>query len=80
MKCFLFYAGSPHEKPIPFRSMAEAKDESLRTARELARFDQNCEASLHLRDERIHDEPKMCEYPSAVLSLTARGNLKVEAA
>lgn len=78
MRCYLYYAGSPYERPEAHRSLGEAKDAFLRTARELARLGQPCEATLHLRDERIHDEPKWEEYPYLVLSLTERGNLKCE--
>jgi hypothetical protein len=78
MRCYLYYAGSAFEKPEPYRSLGEAKDAFLRTARHLDRFGQRCEATLHLRDERIHDEPKCAEYPDWTLSLTERGNLKCE--
>ena len=78
MKCYLYYAGSPYERPEAHRSLGEAKDAFLRTARELDRYGQECKAAIHLRDERIHDEPKMCDYPSVVLSLTGRGNLRLE--
>lgn len=80
MRCYLIYAGSPHEKPEAFRSMAEAKDDFWVTAKELDRYGQKCEATLHLRDERIHDEPKMSEYPEYVLSLGPRGGLRCEQA
>lgn len=78
MKCYLYYAGSPYEKPEAHRSLGEAKDAFLRTAQHLDRFGQRCEATIHLRDERIHDEPKCEEYPYLMLSLTARGNLRLE--
>lgn len=78
--CYLYYAGSAFEKPELHRSLGEAKDAFLRTARELDRIGQKCEATIHFRDERIHDEPKMAEYPDYVLSLTARGNLRCERA
>lgn len=61
-----------------FTSKAAAKQSFQHQATELARYGQDCTATLHSRDERIHDEPKMCEYPDAVLSLTSRGALKVE--
>lgn len=78
MRCYLYYAGTGHEKPIPYRSMAEAREEFLLTARELDRFGQAMTATLHMRDERVHDEPKMAEYPDYVLSLGPRGGLKLE--
>lgn len=76
MKCYLYYAGSPFEKPEPFRSMVEAKEEFLRTARELDRYGQECTATIHIAPTL----EQMSEYPAYVLSLTPRGNLKCERA
>lgn len=76
MRCYLFYAGSPHDEPIPFRSMAEAKDDFWVTAKELDRYGQKCEATLHIAPTLL----QMSEYPDYVLSLGPRGGLKVESA
>lgn len=75
MRCYLLYAGSPHDEPIPFRSMSEAKDDFWVTAKELDRYGQAITASSHIAPTLSH----MSEYPDYVLSLGPRGGLKVEA-
>lgn len=74
MKCYLYYAGSAFEKPEPHRSLGEAKEAFLRTARELDRYGQECTATIHIAP----DISQLAEYPDLVLSLTGRGNLKCE--
>lgn len=76
MRCYLLYAGSPHDEPIPFRSMSEAKDDFWVTAKELDRYGQAITASLHIAPTLL----QMSEYPDYVLSLGPRGGLKVESA
>lgn len=76
MKCYLYYTGSPYTHPAPFRSITEAKEDFLASARELDRLGQRCEATIHIAPTR----EQMDEYPDYVLSLTARGNLRCERA
>lgn len=81
MKCYLSYT-SDHSlfDAEPCGSIAEAKRCFVRTAEELAyRGQEGTEAFIHLRDERQHDEPKLCADPSYFLSLGPRGGLKCEA-
>lgn len=81
MKCYLLYSTSYDQSDAELcDSIGEAKREFMRTAEELDRYGQAIEASIHLRDERCHDEPKLCEDPSYALSLGPRGGLKCEGA
>lgn len=59
-----------------FKSKAAALDEFETTARNLARYGQRIEASLHIADSR----GALQEYPDFVLSLGPRGGLRCERA
>lgn len=81
MKCYLSYT-SDHSllDAEPCDTIAEAKFRFSDAADGLGRL--GCEgvsAFIHLRDERQHDEPKVCADPSYFLSLGPRGGLKCEA-
>lgn len=79
MECYLRFENEYLDDAERCDSIAQAKRSFMRTAEELDRYGQQIEATIHLRDERIHDEPKCGEYPSFVLSLGPRGGLKCEA-
>lgn len=72
--CFLCFAGDYLEDATKCRSIEYAKGEFLATAKELDRFGQRIEASIHIADTRA----EIAEYPDYVLSLGPRGGLKVE--
>lgn len=59
-----------------FGSKANALYAFETTARELARYDQHIEASLHIADSK----DDLQEYPDFVLSLGPRGGLRCERA
>ncbi len=59
-----------------YPSMRAAVEAYADTARELARYGQRCEASLHFANNR--DE--LQEYPDRLLSVGPRGGIKVERA
>ncbi len=81
MKCYLSYSSDFSLLDAePCISIADAKTRFVRTAEDLERYDLRCTgAFIHLRDESLHDEPKLCEDPSYFLSLGPRGGLKCEA-
>lgn len=74
--CYLRMGNDPLEEAILFPSIAEACDEFLDTARELARYGQRIEASIHIADNFY----EVAEYPDYVLALGPRGGLKKERA
>lgn len=61
---------------VRYESKADAIESFARTARELDRFGQHIEASLHYptQDHKVHD------YPDYVLSLGPRGGIRCEKA
>ena len=75
MKCYLLYA-TWHSGFEVQASVKDAKEEFLRTARELDRFGQTVEASLHIAKSK----DLINEYPDYVLSLGKFGGLRCERA
>jgi hypothetical protein len=57
-----------------YPSMRAAIEAYAETARELDRYGQKCEASLHFARNR----EELQEYPDRVLSLGPKGGIKVE--
>lgn len=62
------------EDAKPYRSKRAAVDAFADTARELARYDQRIEASVHIAPTMA----EVVEYPDFVLSLGPRGGVRVE--
>lgn len=56
-----------------YRTRADAVDAYGAVARELARYGQGLDASVHLAPTRA----ELVEYPDLVLSLGSRGNVRV---
>lgn len=75
-KCYLLMSGDYPEDATFCRSIAYALGEFEATARELDRYGQKIEASIHFVDAQGED---FAEYPDRVLSLGPRGGLKVGA-
>jgi hypothetical protein len=73
--CYLRYQDEPLDEAKFFQSKGAAVDAFERTARELDRYGQKIEASLHLGNK-----DDLSEYPDFVLSLGPRGGLRVERA
>ena len=73
MKCYLLYTGLYNEFEVQ-ASVKAAKADFLSTARELDRFGQSIEASLHIAKSK----DLINEYPDYVLSLGKFGGLKCE--
>lgn len=73
MRVYLLYQGEYLEDATGYQSKWAAVDAFERTARELDRFGQKIEASLHLGVQG-----ELNEYPDFVLSLGPRGGLRVE--
>lgn len=76
MAYFLRIGGDYLEDAVEYRTKTEAINAYKNTARELAKFGQGLEASIHIGDSR--DE--VVEYPDFVLSLGPRGGVRVERA
>lgn len=74
MIIYLCFAGDYLSDSKRFESKKAAIDHFTDTARELARFDQKIEASLHIG--KSLDE--ISEYPDFVLSLGPRGGIVCE--
>ena len=74
MKTYLRIDNDTLDEARLYPTMRAAIDAYAETARELARYDQACVASLHFA--RNADE--LDEYPDRILSLTPRGAVKVE--
>ena len=74
-RCFLRLASDPLENAIYYFTVTDAVNAFERQARQLARFGQRLEATLHYVDS-VSDVP--AEYPNCVLSLGPRGGLRVE--
>lgn len=64
------------EDAVRHRTLADAKATFLETARELDRYGQRIEASVHIAETESHVQ----EYPDYVLALGPRGGLKCERA
>lgn len=76
MKTYLRIGSDYLEQATAYRNKRAAVEAFAETARELARYDQRIEASLHYANNR--DE--LAEYPDFVLSLGPRGGVKIERA
>ncbi|PRZ56368.1 hypothetical protein BX589_10118 [Paraburkholderia fungorum] len=76
MKTFLRYESDTLEEAKPFASKREAVEAFEATARELIRFGQKIEASLHI----AASIDELAEYPDFVLSLGPREGVRCEAA
>ncbi len=76
MKCFLRYAHEYLEDSIPFNSISDAKFDFENTAKELDRYGQHIEASIHI----AKDVESLNEYPEFVLTLTPRGAIRCDRA
>ena len=71
-KCYLRFSGDMPSDAKGYRSIKDARLAYLRTARELAKYGQSIEASLHFVDVFDGD---YAEYPDRVLSLSDRGSI-----
>jgi hypothetical protein len=77
MPYYFLRIGSDYlEEAAAYRRKSSAVAVFAEQARELARYDQRLEASIHIADSR--DE--LAEYPDFVLSLGPRGGVRVERA
>lgn len=72
MKCFLKFS-SDHDY-TECKSIAYAKAEFMAVAKQLDRYGQRIEASIHI----AQNSDEIAEYPDYVLSLGPRGGLKIE--
>lgn len=73
---YLRYQQDTLDEAKGYQSKGAAVDAFERTARELDRFGQAIEASLHFANGR----EELAEYPNFVLSLGPRGGLRCERA
>ena len=69
-----YYLRMGSDQAVGFKTRVAALDEFHATARELDRYGQRIEASLHIADSRS----ALQEYPDFVLSLGPRGGLRCE--
>lgn len=76
MKTFLRVDNDFLTEAKPYPSKACAIDAFREIANELARYGQECTASLHIAESK----EELAEYPDFVLSLGPRGGLRVVAA
>jgi hypothetical protein len=74
--CYLRMGSDYLSESVRFPSIAKAKAEFFATARELWRYEQPIEASIHLG----HTLDEIVEYPDYTLRLGPKGNLIKEAA
>jgi hypothetical protein len=74
MKCFLCFAGDPLDGATRCLSLTDALIEFHTVAKELNRFGQSIEASIHIAPTR----KDIAEYPDYVLSLGPKGGIKKE--
>lgn len=80
IKCYLRQGNDYLEDVKLMPSLQAAKAEFEFTARELARFDQKIQATIHIYDPRVNDAPFCHEYPDYVLSLGPKGGLRCDRA
>jgi hypothetical protein len=71
---FLRIGSDSLEQAIKCHSLRDAKDHFAEVARELDRYGQEIDASVHISDKRS----TISEYPDYVLSLGPRGGIRVE--
>lgn len=69
--CYLREGSDYLEDATRFNSIADAKDSFLSTAKDLDRFGQTHEATIHIAKSKY----EVAEYPDYVLSLGPRGGL-----
>jgi len=74
MKTYLRIGSDSLEQATAHRTMADAVAEFEEAARELDRYGQAIEASIHFAPNRA----AIAEYPDRVLSLGPRGGVKIE--
>lgn len=74
MKAYLRIGADTLDAAKRYPSMRAAIEAYAEVARELARYDQRIEASLHFARNR----EELQEYPDRLLSLTVRGAIKCE--
>lgn len=81
VKCYLRQGDDYLEDAKLMPSLQAAKDEFESAARELARFGQKIEATIHIYDPRVMNGALFChEYPDYVLSLGPKGGLRCDRA
>lgn len=81
VKCYLRQGDDYLEDAKLMPSLQAAKDEFESTARELDRFGQKIEATIHIYDPRVMNGALFChEYPDYVLSLGPKGGLRCDRA
>jgi hypothetical protein len=76
-KCYLRIGSDALEQAEFCGSIGDALAEFGEVARELDRYGQSIDASIHFVDRR--NDPELTEYPDRVLSLGPRGGIKMEA-
>ena len=74
MKTFLRMGSDYLDQATAHRTIGDACAEFMEAARELDRYGQRIEASLHFAP----DLASVAEYPDRILSLGPRGGLKME--
>lgn len=74
MRCYLRIGNDTTEQAACHLTKASAIAEFAEAARELARYDQRIEASLHYAPSRVEID----DYPDFVLSLGPRGGIRCE--
>lgn len=81
VKCYLRQGDDYLKDAKLMPSLQAAKDEFESTARELDRFGQKIEATIHIYDPRVMNGALFChEYPDYVLSLGPKGGLRCDRA
>lgn len=73
-KCFLCFSGETLDDAKKYRSISDAVDAFLITARELDQFGQRIGASIHIANNRA----ELSEYSDYILSLGPRSGLVKE--
>lgn len=80
MRAYLRIGSDYLEDAKMFDTIKDARDHFEGVSRELARFGQEVEASIHFYDRAIEDAPHCHEYPEYVLHLGPRGGVRMERA
>ena len=76
MKTYLRIGNDYLDNAKRYRSKRDAIHAFLEVARELARFEQRIDATLHY----ARSKSELAEYPDFILSLGPRGGLRIERA
>jgi hypothetical protein len=74
MRAYLRVDCDPLERAIACHTISDAVSAFRRIARDLGRFEQRVEATLHFANSR----GELAEYPDRVLSVGPRGGIRVE--